>query len=186
LCAPVEVPGLPRRVRLPLRAIEAAAELAARLGDAGVALVARHPRLLERAMLVGAPPIDRRRVTEPATRHDTHGAFLAATASGIAGLIDDHLVTSRPWGFALDQVRCDVHVWHGLADAFVPSDHALHLVAGLPRCRAWFDPGEGHFFFRRRVREILGELSASGRRPVSSRPAAGTCRCAPGPCPCGS
>ncbi|WP_053227807.1 alpha/beta fold hydrolase [Solirubrobacter soli] len=186
LCAPVEVPGLPRRVRLPLRAIAAAPRLAAKLGDGGVALVARHPRLLERAMLVGAPPIDRRRVTESATRRDTHSAFLAATASGIGGLIDDHLVTSRPWGFALDQVRSEVHVWHGLADAFVPSDHALHLVASLPRCRAWFDPGEGHFFFRRRVREILGELSASGRRTASCRPAAGTCRCASDPCPCGS
>src|SRR5262245_60446759 len=152
LCAPVDVPGLPWRVRLPLRGIAAAPGLTARLGDAAIALVTRHPRVLERAMLVGAPPIDRRRVADPATRRDTQSAFLAATASGIAGLIEDHLVTSRPWGFALEEIRCEVHVWHGMADAFVPADHALHLVAGLPRCRAWFDPGEGHFFFRRRVR----------------------------------
>jgi hypothetical protein len=45
-----------------------------------------------------------------------------------------------------------------------PVDHALHLAAGLPRCRAWFDPGEGHFFFRRRVREILAQLAG----PVSA------------------
>jgi hypothetical protein len=57
-----------------------------------------------------------------------------------------------------------VQVWHGMADAFVPADHALHLVAGLPHCRAWFDPGEGHFFFRRRVREILAQLAG----PVSA------------------
>jgi pimeloyl-ACP methyl ester carboxylesterase len=163
LCAPVDVPGLPRRVRWPLRAIAAAPRLSARLGDAAVALVARHPELLERAMLVGAPPIDRRRVAEPATRRDTHAAFLAATACGIGGLIDDHLVTSRPWGFALDEVRCEVHVWHGMADAFVPSDHALHLVAGLPHAHAWFDPGEGHFFFRRRVREILSQFAVPAR-----------------------
>ncbi|MDA0164204.1 alpha/beta hydrolase [Solirubrobacter ginsenosidimutans] len=158
LCAPVDVPGLPRRVRLPLRAIAAAPHTAARLGDAAVALVARQPRLLERAMVLGAPPMDRRHVAEPATRRDTHTAFLAATSSGIGGLIEDHRVTSRPWGFPLDEVRCEVQVWHGMADAFVPADHALHLVAGLPRCRAWFDPGEGHFFFRRRVREILAAL----------------------------
>jgi pimeloyl-ACP methyl ester carboxylesterase len=163
LCAPVDVPGLPHRVRLPLRAIASAPGLTGRLGDAAIALVARHPRLLERAMLIGAPSIDRRRVAEPATRSDVHDAFLAATAGGIGGLIADHLVTSRPWGFALADVRCDVHVWHGMADAFVPSDHALHLVAGLPHCRAWFDPGEGHFFFRRRVREILTALAAPVR-----------------------
>jgi pimeloyl-ACP methyl ester carboxylesterase len=73
-------------------------------------------------------------------------------------------VTSRPWGFSLAEVSCEVQVWHGMADAFVPADHALHLVAGLPHCRAWFDPGEGHFFFRRRVREILAQLAG----PVSA------------------
>ena len=65
-------------------------------------------------------------------------------------------------------MRCDV----GLADAFVPSDHALHLVAGLPRCRAWFDPGEGHFFFRRRVREILAQLAPSRRGVATGAPSA--------------
>jgi pimeloyl-ACP methyl ester carboxylesterase len=159
LCAPVDVRGLPKRVRLPLRAIAAAPGLATRIGDATVALVARHPRLLERAMVLGAPPIDRRHVGQPSTRRDTNTAFLAATSSGIGGLVEDHLVTSRPWGFPLDEVRCEVHVWHGMADAFVPADHALHLVAGLPHCRAWFDPAEGHFFFRRRVREILAQLT---------------------------
>jgi len=53
-------------------------------------------------------------------------------------------------------------------DAFVPADHALHLVAGLPHCRAWFDPGEGHFFFRRRVLDILTELAATAARATSS------------------
>jgi len=87
LCAPVDVPGLPRCVRVPLRAVAARPALAARLGDAAIALVARHPALLERAMVLGAPPIDRRHVAEPATRRDTHSAFLAATAGGIGGLI---------------------------------------------------------------------------------------------------
>src|SRR5262245_59551119 len=99
LCAPVEVPGLPRRIRLPLRALAVAPGLAARLGDETVALIARHPVVLRRAMALGAPPADRSHLDEDATRRDTHAAFLAATAGGVAGLIEDHLVTSRPWGF---------------------------------------------------------------------------------------
>ncbi|MBE2314915.1 alpha/beta fold hydrolase [Solirubrobacter sp. CPCC 204708] len=155
LCAPVDVPGLPRRIRLPLRALAAAPKLTARLGDRAVALVQRHPVLLQRAMTVGAPPVDR---VHAATNSHAHSSFLTAARGGVAGLVEDHLVTSRPWGFPLDEVRGEVHVWHGMADAFVPADHALHLVASLPRCRAWFDPGEGHFFFRRRARDILATL----------------------------
>lgn len=156
LCAPVDVPELPRRIRLPLRALAAAPTLAARLGDRTVALVARHPVLLHRAMTLGAPPVDRAHVH---AHRAVHRAFLSATSGGVAGLIEDHLVTSRAWGFPLDGVQAEVHVWHGMADALVPADHALHLVAGLPRCRAWFDPGEGHFFFRRRARDILAALA---------------------------
>ncbi len=158
LCAPARVPGLPNRIRLPLRALAAAPGPAARLGDAAVSVIARHPSLLRRAMAFGVPAGDRRHIAQSA--HDFHAAFLAATAGGVAGLIEDHRVTSRPWGFPLREVECEMHVWHGMADVFVPADHALHLVAGLPRCRAWFDPGEGHFFFRRRAGEILSQLVA--------------------------
>lgn len=158
LCAPVDVPGLPRRIRLPLRALAAAPASATRLGDRTLALIARHPALLHRAMALGAPVVDR---THARTMTGAHASFLAATSGGVAGLVEDHLVTSRPWGFPLNEVRGEVHVWHGMADALVPADHALHLVASLPRCRAWFDPGEGHFFFRRRAREILATLCAA-------------------------
>jgi pimeloyl-ACP methyl ester carboxylesterase len=158
LCPPADVPGLPARIRLPLRALGRWPGPAARLGDAAVGLVSRHPALLLRAMALGAPPADRSHLDDAATSRTAVDAFLAATAGGIGGLIADHLITCRPWGFDVREVLGEVHVWHGMADAFVPAEHALQLVAGLPRCRAWLDPGEGHFFFRRRVRDILGAL----------------------------
>lgn len=158
LCPPADVPGVPARIRLPLRAISRWPGPAAWLGDAAVALVARHPTLLLRAMTLGAPRADRSHLHDAAIGRTAVDAFLAAAASGVGGLVADHLVTCRPWGFDLRDVRGEVHVWHGMADAFVPAEHALQLVAGLPRCRAWLDPGEGHFFFRRRVRDILGAL----------------------------
>ncbi len=158
LCAPAAVPGLPARIRLPLRAIAAAPRLATRVGDAALSFVAKHPSLLLRAMAIGAPPADKSHLADGATSHGVIEAFLAATGGGVAGLVEDHLVTSRPWGFDLASVEGEVHVWHGMHDAFVPVEHALQLVAALPRCRAWLNPGEGHFFFRRRVRDILGAL----------------------------
>jgi pimeloyl-ACP methyl ester carboxylesterase len=163
-CAPADVPGLPLRVRLPLRAIAAAPRPAARLGDAAVTLVRRHPRLLTRAMAVGAPPVDRSHLADGAASRTAVDAFLAATSGGVAGLVEDHLVTSRPWGFALGEVSGEVHVWHGMKDAFVPVEHALQLAAALPRCRTSLDPEEGHFFLRRRVGEILAALVPSAAR----------------------
>jgi pimeloyl-ACP methyl ester carboxylesterase len=171
LCAPADVPGVPARLRVPLRAIAAFPKAAARLGDAGVGLVARHPELLLRTMTAGAPPADRSHLADDATSRAAVDAFLTATAGGVASLVHDHLVTSRPWGFDLGAVAGEVHVWHGMGDAFVPADHALQLVAGLPRCRAFLDPGEGHFFFRRRVRDILEMLVAGDRPGPPARPA---------------
>src|SRR4051794_16189148 len=170
VCAPAQVPGLPARIRLALRVIAAAPRLTTRVGDAALAFVGKHPSLLLRAMSVGAPPADRSHLADGATGHGVIEAFLAATGGGIAGLVEDHLVTSRPWGFDLGEVTGEVHVWHGMHDAFVPVEHALQLVAALPNCRAWLNPGEGHFFFRRKVRAILGALSdASAIMPARNR-----------------
>ena len=40
---------------------------------------------------------------------------------------------------------------------------ARALAAALPRCRAQYDAQDGHFFFRRRVAEVLGALVSAGR-----------------------
>ena len=59
LCAPHAVPGMPAHIRLPLRALAGRPGGAASLGEAVVAVVRRHPRLLARAMTAGAPSCDR-------------------------------------------------------------------------------------------------------------------------------
>jgi hypothetical protein len=53
-------------------------------------------------------------------------------------------------------------------DPLVPIDHALALAATLPRCRAFFDPEEGHHFFRRRLASIL-ELLVGADVAVGAR-----------------
>jgi pimeloyl-ACP methyl ester carboxylesterase len=67
----------------------------------------------------------------------------------------------------------EVHLWHGERDRYVPVEHARALAAALPRCRARFDAQDGHFFFRRRVAEVLGALVAAAQ-PPNARAAAAT------------
>src|SRR5262245_21519570 len=76
------VDGLPRRFRLPLRLVAAAPAPCALLGDALV----RRPWLLHALI--------RRESLRQA-----QAAVRIGAAGGVRGLIDDHLVTARPWGF---------------------------------------------------------------------------------------
>ena len=171
LCAPHAVPGMPAHIRLPLRALAGRPGGAASLGEAVVAVVRRHPRLLARAMTAGAPSCDRGQLAGRDARAAAAAQFLEAAAGGVRGMVDDYALSARPWGFALADVQPEVHVFHGVKDALVPVDHALALAANLPRCRAWMDPEEGHFLFRRRLADVLGavtgarERSAAGRSP---------------------
>jgi pimeloyl-ACP methyl ester carboxylesterase len=126
-----------------------------------VALVSRQPWLLARAMTAGAPACDRRMLAARDARSAAAGQFLAAAAGGVRGMVEDYALSARAWGFALSDVQPEVHVFHGARDALVPVEHALQLAANLPRCRAYMDPEEGHFLFRRRLAEVLAAVTGA-------------------------
>ena len=54
-----------------------------------------------------------------------------------------------------------------------PTSSCVRFLIALPRCRAQFDAQDGHFFFRRRVAEVLGALVAAAQ-PPKARAAAAT------------
>ncbi|HEX6698469.1 MAG TPA: alpha/beta fold hydrolase [Solirubrobacteraceae bacterium] len=99
--------------------------------------------------------------------------FAAAAAEGVQGMVEDYVTCCTAWGFDLREVLGEVHLWHGERDRFVPVEHARALAAALPRCRARFDAEDGHFFFRRRVAEVLCALVAAAQ-PPKARAAAAT------------
>jgi hypothetical protein len=70
---------------------------------------------------------------------------------------------ARPGGRGFDP-----GLWHGMQDPLVLVDQAMHLAATLPNVQVALHPDEGHFFYRRRLREILGRL-AGAVTPVRSR-----------------
>ena len=162
--------GLPRPARLALRMLRARPRTCARAGDALLGIPRRHPRLAGRVMRAGAAPADRPLLAAAEARQEAAARFLMAARGGVGGMIDDYLVCAGPWGFRLADVGGHVHLWHGMQDALVPVDEALHLAAGLPNVRVALHPDEGHFFYRRRLREILGELAVAVRSPGRSRP----------------
>ena len=80
-----------------------------------------------------------------------------------AAMIDDYLVCRREWGFDPRELEIPVSLWHGRTDRLVPLAHASALAAAIPTCKAIVDPAGGHFFYSRRLAEIVGALLPRGR-----------------------
>jgi pimeloyl-ACP methyl ester carboxylesterase len=157
-CRPHETPQLPRRIRLGLSLLARAPGTCAVAGTAVVPVIRRRPELLSRIIQAHAAEQERPRLRQPEERAAACASFLDAASGGVRGMIEDYLTYSDEWGFAVGDVQAEVHLWHGLCDLLVPLEHALQLSIAIPRCRVFLDQEEGHHFFRRRLREILGTL----------------------------
>lgn len=129
------------------------------LGTA-VHAVRAQPRMLLAGLALRNGRADAAVLDDPEAREIFVESFLAATARGVSPMLDDFGLAARDWGFSPTEVARPVHLWHGVQDATVPVASAYALAAALPDCRAAFAPDEGHFFFRSRMLEILGPLSA--------------------------
>jgi pimeloyl-ACP methyl ester carboxylesterase len=161
VCAPHAGTSMPVHLRLGLRALVRRPDLAARGGARAMRIAERRPRALVRVARIGATPADRELVVAADGGTAAVESFLAAAAGGVRGMIEDYLTVCTAWGFELADVAGEVHVWHGEQDRFVPVEHARALAAALPRCRATYDAQDGHFFFRRRLAEVLSALVAA-------------------------
>jgi pimeloyl-ACP methyl ester carboxylesterase len=83
-----------------------------------------------------------------------------------SAMMADYLVCRRAWGFDVAEVSAPTTVWHGRTDRLVPLSHARALAAAIPGADLHIDPRGGHFFYPRRIAEIVGSLvpgSAAGR-----------------------
>lgn len=81
-----------------------------------------------------------------------------AFRGGVQGPVWDQLILARPWGFRLEDIPLDVHLWHGDQDVMVPLQMGRYLARAIPKCHATFCPGEGHMLIFSRWAEILSKL----------------------------
>jgi pimeloyl-ACP methyl ester carboxylesterase len=163
LCPPHAGRWMPAHLRLGLRFLVRCPELVARAGSTVTRIIERHPQALARLARVGATPADRQLLAGAEGGTAAIESFLAAAAGGVRGMVEDYVTCCTGWGFDVREVEGEVHLWHGEQDRFVPVEHARALAAALPHCRAQFDADDGHFFFRRRLPEVLGALAAAYR-----------------------
>jgi pimeloyl-ACP methyl ester carboxylesterase len=120
---------------------------------------ARNPERFVARFTEGFSAADRALLADPAIRSLRAGSYAEATRQGVRGFAEEVALLVRPWGFSLAEVGCEVFLWHGDEDASTPIAMARHVAAALPRCRARFFPGEGHFVAARHWDEIVDALT---------------------------
>jgi hypothetical protein len=68
---------------------------------------------------------------------------------------------TKPWGFQLQKIAAEVHLWHGELDNNVPISVGRFVADAIPSCNARFYEEEGHLTLpHHRMKEILGALVA--------------------------
>ena len=157
--APLDVPGavagMGRRNR-------ASFNLVGRLPALRRALMARLARSVrrrpDRVLAGGFVGTDERYLHRPEVRNILVEALSEAFRSGSRGAAWELGLYTRPWGFHLEDIQARVHLWHGDQDANAPVAMGRYLAGAIPECQASFFPGEGHFHFIDRLREILAAV----------------------------
>lgn len=78
------------------------------------------------------------------------------------GVMVDAEIYARPWGFALEDVRVPVRLWHGKKDRSFSYKLAEQVAGRLPNCETRMVEGAGHYSLPiRHMHEILADLKAA-------------------------
>jgi pimeloyl-ACP methyl ester carboxylesterase len=98
---------------------------------------------------------------EPELVKGVADTFGEALRPGIAGVHHEAGLYARPWGFRLQDITAEVHLWHGEQDNNVLISVGRHVAGAIPNCQAKFIENEGHLTLPYKyVREYLSVLVA--------------------------
>ena len=114
-------------------------------------------RLLDK-MSARLPPADKTVLARPEVRQTFRDDIAEAFRHGSRGPAWELSLLARPWGFRLEEIKMEVHIWHGEADTVVSPSMGRHLASAIPNSRARFYPGEGHMLALDRMEEIQTAL----------------------------
>jgi pimeloyl-ACP methyl ester carboxylesterase len=82
-----------------------------------------------------------------------------AWRGSVEGVLIDAQIYAQPWGFAIEDVRVPVRLWHGIEDRAFAVRLAEEIANRFPNCKARFIQGEGHYSLPiRHMPEILQDL----------------------------
>ena len=78
--------------------------------------------------------------------------------SGIEGIASDFVLISQGWGFPLDGIKNETHLWCGTLDGNTPPAMTTYLASVLPNCQTFMLENEGHCALYAHWDEVLARL----------------------------
>jgi pimeloyl-ACP methyl ester carboxylesterase len=108
------------------------------------------------ARLVAEP--DRAHLARPGVAAQYRRTFLDATDRGVAGYVREYALWGSPWGLDLGRLGVPAVLYHGDADATIPTHHSAYLAKQLPGARLVVWPGAGHLTRPERWLDVLTAL----------------------------
>jgi len=115
----------------------------------------RSPRRFLDGMIRRMPEPDRALLSHPKFREVFERDLGEAFRSGSRGAAWEALLYARPWGFRLQDIRIEVHLWQGEKDVNVPPAMGRYQAQVIPNCKAAFYPEEGHLLGITHLAEII-------------------------------
>ena len=143
---------LARRAPVVLRVPFGAINLAARLLPASK---------LREQMLSDMPPADVAIASRPEIERALLDGMRHKHLTAAKAAAQDFTLLAKPWGFALEQIRIPVHLWHGGQDVNVPLSHAKRQAELIADSTLHLADDKGHMLLYEQSTDILE--TAAGR-----------------------
>jgi pimeloyl-ACP methyl ester carboxylesterase len=105
---------------------------------------------------------DRAYLDRPEVRAMLVNSYRESVRQGVRGFAWEIVILTRPWGFRLEDIEIEVHIWHGDEDWSTPVVMAYAMTDAIPNSRLTVLSGEGHFLLFRHWEEILEDLLNEG------------------------
>lgn len=117
------------------------------------AAIASSPAALVEAMSASLPEWDKIEVNKRTAEFEAE--YAQTLRSGVEGVASDFVLVSGNWGFPLDGIKTEIHLWCGAADQNTPPAMTNYLSSQLSNSRAFMLPDEGHLSLYVHWEEIL-------------------------------
>jgi len=124
-------------------------------------LVKRHTAFFVDESAHTSPTADQDVLSTPWVRLSIIETLREAVRCGPQGYDDDLRILTSPWGFAPENIRVPVHLWHGEVDSVIPLSHAQYLAAVIPGATLTICPAEAHMLLWNHLPEILSTAVAA-------------------------
>jgi pimeloyl-ACP methyl ester carboxylesterase len=108
------------------------------------------------------PPGDKNLLARPEFKAMFLDDLLNGSRFQTSAPINDLILFTRDWGFALADVQVPVRWWHGDDDHIVPFHHGAHVVDRLPDARMTVIDGESHLGGLGIAEEVLATVFSLG------------------------